>query len=52
MEIDFSVDSAESVEVIAGLVRAAHQMCFTEDALTHAVPLTKHHRLNGQPFEV
>lgn len=52
MEIDFSVDSTESVEVIAGLVRAAHRMCFTEDALTHAVPLTKKHRLNGQPFEV
>ena len=52
IEIEFSVDSEESPEVIAELARAAHRMCFTDDALTHAVAVTKKHSLNGRPFEV
>jgi hypothetical protein len=52
IEIEFSVDSEAGEVVIADMVRAAHQMCFTEDALTHVVKVTKKHSLNGQPFEV
>ncbi len=52
IEIEFSVDSSADEQVIAELTRAAHRMCFTESALTHVIPLTKTHTLNGQPFEV
>ena len=51
-EIEISIDSDESPEKIAELIRLAHQMCFTEDALTGQVQLSKTHRLNGQPIEV
>lgn len=52
LEIDFSVESAAPQAQIARLIRMSHQMCFTEDALTSRIPITKHHQLNGQPFEV
>jgi len=50
-EIAFSVESDEPAEAIAGLARAAHRMCFTEDALAGKVRVTKTHMLNGYLLE-
>jgi organic hydroperoxide reductase OsmC/OhrA len=50
-EIELSIESEEEPEKIAELIRLAHQMCFTEDALTGKVRLSKTHRLNGKPME-
>jgi uncharacterized OsmC-like protein len=51
-EIEFSVDSDEPPQTIAELARLAHQMCFTEDAISRKVGITKKHFLNGQPFDL
>ena len=51
-EVELSIQSDEPPEAIAELMRLAHRMCFTEDALSGAVTLTKRHLLNGQPIEV
>jgi organic hydroperoxide reductase OsmC/OhrA len=51
-EIEISIDSDEDPQKIAELIRLAHQMCFTEDALTGQVQLTKTHRLNGAPIPI
>jgi hypothetical protein len=37
---------------IAGLIRLAHRMCFTEDALSGKIELTTRHLLNGQPLDL
>ena len=50
--IQLSIDGDEAVEEIVALVRLAHQMCFTEDALTHVVNVEASHLYNGQRFEV
>jgi len=50
--IELSVDSDEPAEAIAALMRLAHGMCFTEDALSRETKLTATHRLNGQPIEI
>jgi hypothetical protein len=52
IEIEFSLESDEPSDTIAELARAAHRMCFTEDALTQRVTLTKTHLLNGQALEL
>lgn len=50
--IELSVESDEPEEEIVKLIRLAHRMCFTEFALSEAVPLSTSHRLNGSPIEV
>jgi hypothetical protein len=50
--IELSIDSDEPRDAIMALIRQAHQMCFTEHALSSAPPITALHRLNGQPIEV
>jgi uncharacterized OsmC-like protein len=50
-EVEFSVESDEPPEAIAELARLAHQMCFTQDAISRKVEITKKHFLNGQPFD-
>ncbi len=50
--IEFSLDSDEPEHKIAELIRLAHGMCFTEYALSQAVPLRWSHHLNGKPLEV
>lgn len=50
-EIELIIESDEPAGTIAGLIRLAHQMCFTEDALTRKVKLTTKHLLNGEPLE-
>jgi hypothetical protein len=42
----------DSSEETAELMRLAHRMCFTEDALAGQVKLTTRHLLNGRAIEV
>lgn len=51
-DIDLSIESDEPAGEIAELIRLAHNMCFTESALTGEIKLNTRHTLNGQPFEV
>jgi len=50
--IELSLDSDESEEAIVKLIRLAHRMCFTEYALSEAVPTSTIHHLNGRPIAV
>jgi organic hydroperoxide reductase OsmC/OhrA len=52
LTIELSIDSDEPHEKIMALIRQAHQMCFTEHALSCSPPIRTVHRLNGQPIEV
>ena len=51
-EIEMVIETEEPAEAIADLIRLAHRMCFTEDALSQEVALTMKHVLNGKPIEV
>lgn len=51
-EIELSLESDEDPQKIAELIRLAHQMCFTEDALAGRVHLSKTQRVNGKPLEL
>ena len=52
LTIELSIDSDEPHDRIMALIRQAHQMCFTEHALSSTPPIRAVHRLNGQPIEV
>lgn len=52
LSVELSIDGEESVEQITELLRLAHGMCFTENALTRAVPMTTSHLYNGLPIVV
>jgi len=47
-EIEISVESDEPLEVIQAMLNLAHQMCFTETALSQAIELQVTHRFNGE----
>ena len=51
-EIEFSVKGVLPKEEVAQLIRLAHQMCFTESALTNVIKITARHLFNGQAIEV
>jgi organic hydroperoxide reductase OsmC/OhrA len=51
-EIELSLDSEEEPAKIAELIRLAHQMCFTEDALAGRVKMVKTHLLNGKLIDM
>lgn len=51
-DIQLSIESDAPVEQIAELMRLAHHMCFTEDALSGRVKLNTSHFLNGEAIEV
>ena len=50
--IELSLESDAPAAEIATLIRLAHQMCFTEAALSSPVALSMSHILNGQVLEV
>lgn len=50
--IELSIDGDARAEEIVKLVRLAHRMCFTENALSRVVKVTASHLFNGQPLEV
>ncbi len=51
-EIALAIESDEPPEQIARLLKMAHQLCFTEHALTSTIPLVQHHTLNGQSINL
>ena len=50
-EVEVEIESDEPPAVIAGLVRQARQMCFTEQALAGQTPVKVTPRLNGSVLE-
>jgi uncharacterized OsmC-like protein len=51
-EIEMSLESSESEEEIANLIRLSRKMCFTEKALTGSVPVSVSQKLNQRPLVV
>ena len=50
--IELSINGDMPTEEIVTLIRLAHQMCFTESALSNVVKVTSSQLFNGQPLEV
>ena len=51
LEIKVSLDSTEKPQVVKDLLRLAHQMCFTEDALRSQINIRSTHSLNGEELD-
>lgn len=51
-DIELSINGDVPKEEIAALIRLAHQMCFTESALTGSPKIISRHIYNGQPVEM
>ena len=51
LEIELALDSDEPQETLRELVRIAHRMCYTEDALSRELAPTVRHLVNGKPLE-
>lgn len=51
-DIELRLDADEDEDRIARLIRAAHNSCFTEDALERPVQVNRTHLVNGRPLEV
>ena len=51
-DIDFLVESDEPDDAIANAMALAHQMCFTESALSGRAAVSKRHFHNGQPIDI
>lgn len=47
-KVEVSLRGEHDPEVILGLIRVAHQMCFTEDVLVHGASIETIHTYNGQ----
>jgi len=51
-DIEMSLESNESEDEIARLIRMSRKMCFTEKALTGSIPVNVSHNLNHRPLIV
>ncbi len=51
-EITLAIEADEAPEQVVRLLKMAHQLCFTEHALTDTIPLIQRHTLNGQPINL
>lgn len=51
-EVELLINSDESPEEIAALMRMAHEMCFAEDSISSAVAIEYRHSLNGEGFKL
>lgn len=49
-EVEVSFETEVVDEVIRGALDMAHRMCFTEAAITSAVPVTARHIVNHKEF--
>jgi hypothetical protein len=47
-DIELALESDEPAAAIAELIRLSHRMCFTENALSGRVNLTRRHLVNGR----
>ena len=52
IEVQVDVESDESRDKIARLVRVAQESCFTHGAIAAPGPVETNVRLNGQPLEL
>jgi hypothetical protein len=52
IEVQVDVESDESTDKIARLVRIAQESCFTHGALANPVPMETTVRLNGERLEL
>jgi uncharacterized OsmC-like protein len=52
IEVQVDVESDESTDKIARLVRIAQESCFTHGALANPVPIETTVRLNGERLEL
>jgi uncharacterized OsmC-like protein len=50
--IEMKMESEESEEKIAALMKLAHEMCFVEDALHKKMEITYSHSLNGKSLDI
>ncbi|WP_240374071.1 hypothetical protein [Bacillus piscicola] len=50
--MELTIDSSESPEKVAEMIRVAHNSCYTEQALENPVKVNKTHFLNGEPLDV
>lgn len=46
-EVEISFETEETGEDVQEALELAHRMCFTEAAITQAVPVTAKHVING-----
>lgn len=51
-DLELTIDSSESPEKVAEMIRVAHNSCYTEQALENPVKVNKTHFLNGEPLDV
>jgi organic hydroperoxide reductase OsmC/OhrA len=51
-DIEVFIESDASAQDIAALLRIAHRMCFTEDALSGKTRVTTRHFFNGQLLDL
>lgn len=51
-EVELALESEESEEDIAALMRLAHAMCFAEDSIAKAVEIETRHVLNGEEISL
>lgn len=51
-DIELSINGDMPKEEITTLIRLAHQMCFTESALTGTPRITTRHVFNGEVIEM
>lgn len=51
-KIELILAGDQEPDEIKDLIRVAHQMCFTEDALQREVSLETIHQFNGEPFTI
>ena len=51
-EVEITMDTDESPEKVASLIKLARQMCFTEKALAGSVSITVNQQVNGKPFDI
>ena len=50
-DIELSIDGDLPVDEIKTLIQIAHQMCFTEYALSNEITITSRHLYNGKIIE-
>ena len=50
-DIELSINGDMPIEEITSLIRLAHQMCFTESALTGTPKISSRHMYNGKSLD-
>lgn len=51
-EIRLMLETSESIDEVQSLIKNAHRMCFTEDALTRSIPVKIRNFFNGAELDL